>query len=108
MHQLSELTDSGSQSQRATTLGLLNSIGQCFSILASFSFPDSEKPRFIKGITLNIAFAVLGFIIALSMSAYYRWENARRDRVEAGRPTKGSVLNVVEEHDLAPGFRYVL
>jgi hypothetical protein len=42
------------------------------------------------------------------MSVYYRWENTRRDRVEGGRPPKGTVLNVIEEHDLAPGFRYVL
>jgi hypothetical protein len=49
--------DTGSESQRATYLGMLNSIGQCLSILASFSFPDKEGPRFIKGITLNIAFA---------------------------------------------------
>jgi hypothetical protein len=35
-------------------------------------------------------------------------ENARRDRVEGGRPPSGEVLNVVEEHDLARGFRYML
>jgi hypothetical protein len=89
-------------------LGLLNSVGQCLSILASFSFPDDEKPRFIKGISLNIAFAALGFIIAIGMMEYYRRENARRDRVEGGRPPSGEVLNVVEEHDLARGFRYML
>jgi hypothetical protein len=100
--------DTGSQSQRAVALGLLNSIGQCLSILASFSFPDDEKPRFIRGITLNIAFAALGFCIALGMTAWYRRENARRDRVEGGPPPKGEALNVVEEHDLARGFRYML
>jgi hypothetical protein len=42
------------------------------------------------------------------MTLYYRYENARRDRVEGGRPAAGEVLNVVEEHDLARGFRYTL
>lgn len=100
--------NTGSESQRATYLGMLNSIGQCLSILASFSFPDKEGPRFVKGITLNIAFASLGFCIAVGMTLYYRHENARRDRVEGGRPANGENLNVVEEHDLARGFRYTL
>ncbi|EIM83806.1 MFS general substrate transporter [Stereum hirsutum FP-91666 SS1] len=100
--------NTGSQSQRAVSLGMLNSVGQCLSILASFSFPDSEEPRYIKGISLNIAFNALGIFIAMGMSLYYRLENARRDRVEGGRPPKGEVMNVVEEHDFARGFRYVV
>lgn len=100
--------NTGSQSQRAVSLGMLNTVGQCLSILASFSFPDEEAPGYVKGITLNISFAALGIIISLSMSAYYRWENARRDKVEGGRPPIGEVLNVVQEHDLARGFRYTL
>lgn len=87
---------------------MLNTVGQCLSILASFSFPDDEGPRYVKGIALNISFAALGIIISLSMSAYYRWENARRDKAEGGRPPMGEVLNVIEEHDLARGFRYTL
>lgn len=41
------------------------------------------------------------------MTLYYRAENKRRDRIEGGRPVEGTVLNVIEEHDLAPGFRYI-
>ncbi len=37
------------------------------------------------------------------MTLYYRMENKRRDRVEGGRPAKGAVLDVIEQHDLAPG-----
>jgi len=65
---------------------MLNTVGQCLSILASFNFPDDEALRYVKGITLNISFAALGILINLSMSVYYRWENARRDKVEGGRP----------------------
>jgi hypothetical protein len=78
-------------------------LGQCLSVLASYSFPTSQGPKFTKGITLNIAFQALGFILALAMSAYYRWENKRRDRVEGERPAPGAVLNTMEEHDLARG-----
>lgn len=77
------------------------------SILASYSFPSHEGPRFHKGITLNLAFQALGFCICIGMTLYYRAENKRRDRIEGGRPVEGTVLNVIEEHDLAPGFRYI-
>lgn len=77
--------------------------GQCLAVLASYSFPTSQGPKFTKGITINIAFQGLGFILALAMSAYFRWENKRRDRVEGGRPNKDAALNVIEEFDLAPG-----
>ncbi|WVR06040.1 hypothetical protein IAU60_003068 [Kwoniella sp. DSM 27419] len=97
----------GSQSQRATSLGMLNSVGQCLSLLAAFLFPSHEGPQYRKGAIVNIAFQALGLILVLSMSAYYRWENKRRDKVEGGRPPHGTPLNVVEQYDLAPGFRYV-
>ena len=87
---------------------MLNTVDQCLSILASFSFPDDEAPRYVKGITLNISFTALGMIISLSMSAYYRWQNVRRDKVEGGRPPVGEVLNEIEEHDLMREFRYTL
>lgn len=98
--------NTGSQSQRAVSLGMLNCIGQCLAVLASYSFPTAQGPKFTKGITLNLAFQALGFVIALSMTLYYRWENKRRDHVEGGRPPAGTLLNVVEDYDLAAGFRY--
>ncbi|WWC95606.1 hypothetical protein V866_002471 [Kwoniella sp. B9012] len=97
----------GSQSQRATSLGMLNSVGQCLSLLAAFLFPSKEGPQYRKGATVNIAFQALGLVLVLAMTAWYRYENKRRDRVEGGRPPKGTPLNVVEQYDLAPGFRYV-
>ncbi|WVF70301.1 hypothetical protein IAT40_005090 [Kwoniella sp. CBS 6097] len=97
----------GSQSQRATSLGMLNSVGQCLSLLAAFLFPSKEGPQYRKGAIVNIAFQALGLILVLAMTAYYRYENRRRDKVEGGRPPKGTPLNVLEEYDLAPGFRYV-
>jgi len=97
-------SNSGSQTQRATGLGLLNTIGQCASILAAFLFPKSEGPEWKKGFSVNLAFNLLAICIALSLSAWFRWENRRRDKKEGGRPVKGAVLNVTEEHDLAQGL----
>lgn len=111
-HQLTPLAawqsaNTGNQSQRATSLGMLNSLGQCLSLAAAFLFPSKEGPQFRKGCIVNLAFQSMGLVIALAMTLYYRWENKRRDRVEGGRPPKGTPLNVLEEHDLATGFRYV-
>lgn len=122
-----QASSSPNQSQRAVALGMLNTVGkfpghphsshfglrwdslpfsgQCLSVLASYSFPTSQGPKFTKGITLNIAFQAFGFALALAMSAYFRWENKRRDRIEGPR-AEGERLNVIEEFDLAPGKRW--
>ncbi|KAJ7176139.1 major facilitator superfamily domain-containing protein [Mycena crocata] len=98
--------NTGSQSQRAVSLGMLNTIGQCLSVLAAFLFPSTEGPKYIKGCATNIAFSCLGLILTLGMTAYYRIENRRRDKDEGGPPPKDMALNVLEEYDLAKGFRY--
>jgi hypothetical protein len=98
--------NTGAQTQRAVALGMLNTVGQCLSILASFLFPKAEGPKFVKGASLNIAFQCLGLFIAAGMTIFYRVENRRRDRVEGGPPQEGVVLDVITQYDLAPGFRY--
>jgi hypothetical protein len=75
------------------------------SVTAAFIFPSNEGPRYVRGVSVNIAFASLAIVLSLGTSAYLRMENRRRDRVEGGRPPVGTVLNVIEQHDLAPGFR---
>ncbi|GAA5892237.1 hypothetical protein JCM8208_001489 [Rhodotorula glutinis] len=99
--------NSACETQKAVSLGMLNSVGQCLSILASFLFPKAKGPRYIKGASLNIAFQALGLLIALGMTLYYRAENKRRDRVEGGRLPKGmKPENMTVDYDHAIGFRY--
>ncbi|GJN87727.1 hypothetical protein Rhopal_000682-T1 [Rhodotorula paludigena] len=95
------------ESQKAVALGMLNSVGQCLSILGSFIFPKNEGPRYVKAASLNIAFQCLGLLISLSMTLYYRWENRRRDKREGGKPAKGlRIEGLHEDYDHAVGFRY--
>ncbi|POY70839.1 hypothetical protein BMF94_6252 [Rhodotorula taiwanensis] len=97
------------ESQRAASMGSLNSVGQCLSILAAFLFPKIERPRLIKGASVNIAFQSLGVILALSMTLYYRRENRKRDLAEGGPPPKGMrIENIDTEYDRAKGFRYTV
>jgi MFS family permease len=99
--------NSANESQRAVELGMLNGIGQCFSILASFIFPSSDKPLYHKGFGLNLAFNALAAIVAVVLYLILRYENARRDRKEGGRPSPTAQIDVYTYNDLAPGFRYV-
>ncbi|KAJ7225131.1 major facilitator superfamily domain-containing protein [Mycena haematopus] len=98
--------NTGSQSQRAVSLGMLNAVGQCLSVLAAFLFPTPEGPRFVKGCATNLAFSVLGLLLTVCMTIYYRVENRRRDAREGGKPPTDMPINVMEEYDLAKGFRY--
>jgi hypothetical protein len=82
---------------------MLNTLGQYSSIVSPFIFPTSQKPTWHVGFGLNLAFSLLAIILSLGMSAYFRMENKRRDRVEGGPPAGGVVLDVINQHDLAPG-----
>jgi MFS family permease len=93
-----------SQSQRAANLGLLNSLGQCLSILAAFIFPTEEGPTWRKGFGVNLAFNLLAIVIALCLTVYFRMENKRRDKREGGKPPVGTPQNF-QAYDLSPGKR---
>ncbi|KAH9820744.1 major facilitator superfamily domain-containing protein [Melampsora americana] len=90
------------QSQRAVSLGMLNTVGQCLSIVASFIFPESEKPGWKTGFGTNLAFNLLAILISLSMTVYYRVENRKRDRKNLGEEKE-----IESDYDLSPSFRYV-
>jgi len=97
----------GNESQRAVEIGMLNTIGQCFAILASFIFPSTEKPYWHKGFGLNLAFNALAAIVGVTLYFILRYENARRDKNEGGRPSDMNDVDVSTYNDLAVGFRYV-
>ncbi|SCV67855.1 BQ2448_5466 [Microbotryum intermedium] len=99
--------NTGSESQRAIGLGMLNTIGQCLSIVAAFAFPSRQGPEYHEGVLLNVVFQGLGFTIAVFLTVFFRMENRRRDTIE-GTPRTGVTLNTVQELDLAPGFRYTV
>lgn len=92
------------QTQRAVALGMLNTIGQCGSILGSFVFPSKQGPQYVPGVAVNIAFQCFGASVAVLMSLYYRFENTRRDRAEGGRPQDSSNLEVQVDFDRAKGM----
>ncbi|EGG11815.1 uncharacterized protein MELLADRAFT_33106 [Melampsora larici-populina 98AG31] len=84
--------NTGSESQRAISLGMLNSIGQLLAILSSFLFSNSNWKL---GFKVNIFFNLLAMMISILMRSYYIYENKRRDLV---------FENLDGKHDLSPGM----
>jgi hypothetical protein len=102
--------NNGSESSRSVALGMVNAVGQCFSILASFSFPSNEGPKYARGFGLNLAFSITTALLGLSLYILLKMENARRDKVEGrkeGGDDDAEGVDVIEQFDLAPGFRYI-
>jgi MFS family permease len=95
------------ESQRAVQLGMLNAIGQCFAILATFIFPSADKPLWKKGFGLNLAFNALSSIVAVVLYFILRCENSRRDRKVGAHLSDAIEMDIDTSNDLAPSFRYV-
>ncbi|KAI0738941.1 MFS general substrate transporter [Daedaleopsis nitida] len=95
----------GSESKRATVIPLVQSVGHSGSILGSHIYPLTESPRYIKGFSINLAFNVLGTIIAIILMISYKAENKKRDGLY-GKPDKDALVDTSELADKAPEFRY--
>ncbi|KAI0266526.1 MFS general substrate transporter [Gloeopeniophorella convolvens] len=97
----------GSETKRATGTPLYMAIGQCGSVLGSHLFPAIEGPRYIKGFSVLTGLLFLGSICSFILTAHFRYENARRDRVY-GKHTPETRVDTSELADRAPGFRYIV
>ncbi|CAD6582353.1 MAG: hypothetical protein TREMPRED_003261 [Tremellales sp. Tagirdzhanova-0007] len=105
--------NTGSQSQRAVHLGMLNSLANWGavtsphpSLTSPFIFPTASAPRWHLGFGLNLAFSCAAVVVTTCMMVWFHLENKRRDRVEGGKPGQGQKVEAAKLHDLAPGFRY--
>jgi len=96
----------GSETKRATGTPLYMAIGQCGSVLGSHLFPSIEGPRYIKGFSVLTGLLFLGSICTCVLTAHFRYENARRDRVY-GKHISNTRVDTSELADKAPDFRYV-
>nr|AOR51676.1 MFS general substrate transporter [Phaffia rhodozyma] len=97
-----------SESARAVSLGMLNTVGQCLAIAASFLFVSKDGPKWTKGFSCNLAMSGLAVILSLFMTAYYHRENAKRDEAEGGPPAKAVTLDTTVLYDKTIGYRYVV
>ncbi|KZP00996.1 MFS general substrate transporter [Calocera viscosa TUFC12733] len=96
----------GSESKRAMGIPIWQSIGQCGSILGSYIYPNTDAPRFIRGFAVTCGLFYFSTAVAIVLSAYIYYENARRDRVH-GKVDPNAEVDTSELADYAPNFRYV-
>ncbi|KAJ5720801.1 Major facilitator superfamily domain general substrate transporter [Penicillium malachiteum] len=104
------LNNQGSDTRRGGGIILLNLIGQCGPFLGTNVFPDSEEPRYIKGMSICAAFMIFTTFLALVLRFLLVWENKRLDekygpRIEVDE-SKGEVP--VAEDNYGASFRYML
>ncbi|EIM88795.1 MFS general substrate transporter [Stereum hirsutum FP-91666 SS1] len=95
-----------SETKRATGTPMYMAIGQCGSVLGSHLFPNTDKPRYIRGFSVSCGLSFFGALCAIILTIHYRYENARRDRVY-GKREPGAKVDTQELADRAPDFRYI-
>ena len=111
------INNQGSDSRRGASLVLLNMVGQCGPVLGTRLYPSTEKPRYIKGMSVCAAFMFFAAILSLALRALLVWENKRLASKYEGsaeinlgekvRTRDGRSLGAGVE-DYGPDFRYVL
>ncbi|EJU04331.1 MFS general substrate transporter [Dacryopinax primogenitus] len=97
----------GSESKRAAGIPLFQAIGQCGSVLGANLFPNAEAPRYFLGFGVSCGLLYLTGFCALCLTAYYRYENARRDR-QYGQADRNAAVDTSELADNARDFRYTV
>ncbi|KZT52862.1 MFS general substrate transporter [Calocera cornea HHB12733] len=97
----------GSESKRAAGIPLFQAIGQCGSVLGSNLYPNSDAPRYFRGFGVTCALLYIMALCSLVMTAYYRYENARRDQLH-GFADRNAPVDTSEMADDAPDFRYTV
>ncbi|KAL1756348.1 major facilitator superfamily domain-containing protein [Schizophyllum commune] len=77
--------------------------GNIGGIVASFAFPDTDKPRFFKGYGLCLAFSAFTMIMICVYVSVLAWENRRRARSNDADDEKAKL----RKGDLAADYRYM-
>ncbi|KAI5286013.1 hypothetical protein KEM54_000127 [Ascosphaera aggregata] len=74
------LNNQGSDSGRGMAIVILNIIGQCGPFLGTNMFPDSESPRYLKGMWVCAAFMFFTVFVAFCLRTLLAWENKKLDK----------------------------
>lgn len=75
----------GGSLKKSVATGLLICTGNSGGVVSSFLFPAEDKPRFIKGHSVCIAFSCLLSLTGVFWWFYAGWANARKEARNAAR-----------------------
>ncbi|RMZ80911.1 hypothetical protein DV737_g2769, partial [Chaetothyriales sp. CBS 132003] len=93
------------ESKRAGGMTILQTIGQCGTLLGTNVFPESEKPYFRKGMWISASFCLFIAFLSTSLSLLLIYENRQMER-KGLIPKKGEVLEG-ETGEEPQHFRYI-
>lgn len=95
--------------KRTTATGLQLTVGNCSGIMASFLYPSSEGPRYIRGHAVTLAMVCWACLVYGFMWFYFSRVNARRARGEEDAKISGMTdEEVAELGDSSPRFMYTI
>ncbi|KAI9681031.1 MAG: hypothetical protein M1822_007105 [Bathelium mastoideum] len=69
-----------SDSKKGTGMAMLNIIGQCGPLLGTRLYPDTDKPYFVKGMSICAAFMLFVFAGAIGLRVVLKKANAQKSR----------------------------
>ena len=96
----------GNETKRAIGMGLYTAIGNCGSIAGSWFYPDTDAPVFRKGHYLAFGMSMAAMVFSLLNHFLLRAVNRHRDR-KHGKPVAGLAIDVTDDADNLPMFRFI-
>lgn len=108
------LNNQGTDTKRGVGIAMLNIIGQCGPLLGTRIFPVTDKPYYVKGMSICAAFMFFNALLALLLRTYFAWENKRLEAAEraqavaSGTEEKLDIRRLPTEIEGVAGYRFVL
>ncbi|KAH7350581.1 major facilitator superfamily domain-containing protein [Rhexocercosporidium sp. MPI-PUGE-AT-0058] len=96
----------GNETKRAIGMGLYTALGNCGSIAGTWLYPAQDAPRFQNGHWVAMGLALATACLSLGNSLSLGCINRDRDR-KFGKIEEGEVVDVTEEADRSPKFRFI-
>ncbi|KAF9058209.1 MFS general substrate transporter [Panaeolus papilionaceus] len=100
--------------KKATTTALQLAIANCGGFVATFAYTPDQKPKYIRGHTISLAFVSLAWVLIAANVAYCMWENKaraagkRQGNIEKYQALVDAGLTKAPIGDRHPDFRFTL
>ncbi|KAL4261519.1 MFS transporter superfamily protein [Pleurotus pulmonarius] len=96
------------ESRRAVVAAIMVAIANSAGLISTNVFRAQDEPRYIPALATSAAFGGLCLILVLSVGAYMRWENRRRNHVQGINVSAADVdTSILKEGPSSPSFRYM-
>ncbi|OJI95765.1 hypothetical protein ASPVEDRAFT_121971 [Aspergillus versicolor CBS 583.65] len=98
----------GSSSKRGVGLAIFGMIGQCGPLLGARIFPSSEGPIYSRGMWICAGVLFAAATLSLVLRQLLVLENRRRDREFGASDARYAPLDIADQGDEHPMYRFVL